>query len=340
MKNLSKKIIGASAVLGLAGAVYSFKTGEGLGDEATKKYEVVRMVNGEMTSFDTTIAASSNYTPTDYLADLGFENDQQINIIDFTLEGGENQFYFENGDEENGDKKVIMIEMDEDIEEIDMGDVPLESHEIRVEKKIIKSEDGNEEADVEVMIGDALNGFNIDSLIALAMAGHEGDSGQVIMKKMIISDEERSGEDGTFEWHDVNSDGADYHKEVTGPNHHLEIAVWGDSEDYTLVIVTDSEMDPSNTTISTSGKNAKTPQMTVYPNPSKESTQLQLNFEDKKATQITISDMKGSTIMQLELGSFKGQFDKTLDVSKWQKGVYLIQVNHGSEKLIEKLIVK
>jgi hypothetical protein len=157
---------------------------------------------------------------------------------------------------------------------------------------------------------------------------------------MIISDEEIEGEGGTFEWHDMNADGADFHKEVSGPNHHMEIAVWGDNEDFTLVIVTDSEMNPNNKTMSTSGKNAKTSQLKVYPNPATETSQLLINFEDKEATQITISDMKGAAVMKLELGNFKGQFNKTLEVSKWQKGVYLIQVDHGSEKLIEKLIVE
>lgn len=338
MKNVGTKILAGVGAVALTAAVFSFASSDNPDQPEMKNYEVIRMVNGQTTVYDTTVAVNSNYSPNDYLADLGFANDNEISIIDFTLNGSTNEFTFSSEDEGDGEHKVVMIELDEETEDIQQIENADGNHEIRIEKKVIKTEDG-EDVDIQVEVDQLLEGINIDSLIAVAMEGHEGDSGQVIVKKMIISEEEVDGDGTNLEWHSIDAEGADYHKEVSGDNHHMEVAVWGDAEDFTLVIVSDPSTDPSTKTM-LNKENKEVPVFKVFPNPSNSTSEIQLNFADKAPTSILITDMRGATVAKMQLGEYKGQFNKTLDVSKWEKGVYIIQVDHGSEKLMEKLIVE
>lgn len=340
MKNAKAIILGGAAIAVLSAGVYSFTTDSNPTAPEMKNYEVVRMVDGQMTTYDTTLTASSTYSPTDYLADLGFSDDAQINIIDLTHTGDENGFTLNTDGPDNGEGQVIIIEMDENSDDIQTTTNPDGTQEIRIEKTITKSsENGEEDVNVEVMLDGNMENINMDSLIAVAMAGHQGDSGQVFIHKMIVTDEHHDG-NGDVEWEEIDATNADYHNEVHGPNHHMEVAVWGDGEDFTLVIVSDPSTSPSNKAmVSTDGKK-QAPMFKLYPNPANQTSQLELNFEDKAPTSIIITDMKGAAVAKLELGDFVGQFTHKIDVSKMDKGVYIIQVDHGNEKIMEKLIVE
>jgi hypothetical protein len=293
---------------------------------------VIRMVDGQMTTYDTTLAANTTFTPNDYLAHLGFENDEQISIIDFT-KGHENAFTFSSYGEDGHQGEMIFIEMDEDYHT--SGD---EDHEVIIEKRIIHSSDVGDE-DVTIDIEALLKGINIDSLVAVAMEGLEADSNQVIIKKMIMSDEHHTGGEG-MTWESIDATDADFHKEMSGTNHHMEVAVWGDEEDFTMVIVSDSSTNPSNKGMVAIEDNKEEAMFKLFPNPATTSSQLDLNFSEKAPTIINITDMRGRTVANMDLGDFAGPFKHTIDVTKWQKGVYVIQVDHGTEKIMEKLIIE
>lgn len=400
MKNVSVKILAGVGALSIAGAIYSFTAENNPEEKETKKYEVIRMVDGEMTTFDTIVTVSSDYTPQDYLNDLGFGDDENINIVDVTKFNPENMMTIrhKDGNQEHHGEKMIFIEMDEDVEISEDGDKEIiirknvefdkngdiiksendsdenvwiekgengeevkirveknveiddngnivdpendEDHEIKIEKKVIINKDGDEVEDIQVDIDGMLEGFNIDSMIqvALAMEGIEGDSQKVIMHKMIVTEEEFDG-DGNVEFHKIDTDGATYHKEVSGPGHHMEVAVWGDEEeDFTLVIVSNPDETPSRS--ASIEEESTITDLKLFPNPANESTQLQLNFKKKANTAITITDVQGKAVAKIDLGKFKGQFNHDIDVKGWESGVYLIHIIHGDEKMIEKLIVE
>ena len=340
MKNLKGLIIGGIAVPVIAAGVYSFTSDTNPDSSEMKNYEVIRMVDGVMTTFDTTISANSSFSPNDYLAQLGFDNDDQISIIDFT-KSGENTFTFSNSHEgEDHDGEMIVIEMNEDGEH-QYSQTNGEVHEIKIEKQIIKTSDGeNEDVEVNVDVQGLLDEINIDSLIASAMEGHDGGSGQVLVKKMIVSEENIEGGDGNNTWESIDATDADFHHQVSGPNHHMEVAVWGESEDFTMVIVSDPATNPANKAMVVTEDSNETPMFKLFPNPATTTSQLDLNFAKKAPTSINITDMRGRTVAKIELGDFVGPFNHTIDVSKWQKGVYVVQVDHGTEKIMEKLIVE
>jgi Secretion system C-terminal sorting domain len=338
MKNLKGLIIGGVAMTGLAAGVYSFTSDTNPDAPSMKNYEVIRMVDGQMTTYDTTLSANSTFSPNDYLAQLGFDNDEQISIIDFS-NMGENSFTFSNDHPHgNHEGEMVFIEIDdEDIQTTSNG----EGQEIRIEKKIMKtSEDGEEDINVNVDVQGLLEDINIDSVIAAAMEGHEGDSNQVFIKKMVISEEKMDGGDGNMEWESIDATDADFHHEVNGHNHHMEVAVWGESEDFTMVIVSDPANSPSQKGMVVNDEDKEVPMFKLYPNPATTTSQLDLTFAEKAPTSINITDMRGRTVAKMDLGDFKGQFNHTIDVAKWQKGVYVLQVDHGNEKIMEKLIVE
>lgn len=364
MKNVSVKVLAGIGALSLAGAIFSFTSDNVHSEEPdSKKYEVIRMVNGEMVQFDTIVPSSSVYTPQDYLADLGFANDEHVAIIDVTNFDPEHmemmhEMHME-GDSESmhDDQKMVFVEIEEESENGDHEviikkkcikdgeEVEFEEgegeHEIKIEKRVIVNENGEE--DVEINVETMMENINIDSMIqvALALEGIEGDSGQMIMHKVIVIDEQVDGDGAeNVQWTEVDTEGATYHKSVDGPNHHMEVAVWGDEhEDFTLVIVSDPSQTPPHKA-PVVDKNSSIKEMKLYPNPTNTSSQLQLDFKDKAETAIIITDIQGKVVARLDLGKFKGQFTHDINVDKWEKGVYLVRVQHGDEEMIEKLIVE
>jgi len=92
MKNLKNTLIGGIALCSLAGLVYSFSLHEDENNPTQKKYEVIRFVNGEMTTNDTIVDINSNYTEQDYLEDLGFSNDENITTQIFMNSNENNEF--------------------------------------------------------------------------------------------------------------------------------------------------------------------------------------------------------------------------------------------------------
>lgn len=342
MKNISTKLIAGVAVLGIAGAVFAFASGDKPDESKKKKYEVVRMVSGELVQHDTIIAAASEYSPQDYLDDLGYGDDEHINIINLldinVMHTEMSEFHEMHVGDLNMEHKgehMIVIELDEDELKHDSKDGE-EHHQIRIEKKIIKSDENGE--DVEIDVNAVIDLLNIDSLIEMAMKMVGTDSGNVVMHKMIMTDEEFEG-DEMMDWHEMNTDDADYHKEVSGPGHHMEVAVWGDDkEDFTLLIVTDPDHAPKGS----AGIDDEDSEVSfkLFPNPAATSSQLQLNFEDNAKTSLVITDIKGRVIQNLDLGEFSGQYSHDIDVQNWAKGVYLVTVEHGTNKTIQKLIVE
>ncbi|MEZ4921963.1 MAG: T9SS type A sorting domain-containing protein [Crocinitomicaceae bacterium] len=365
---MSLKLVGAAAIVGISAAVYSFTSENEPDGPEFKKIEVIRMVDGEVTTFDTIVDVKSDYSPEAYLADLGFEKDENINIInlldmhiphiemhsdgeEIKMGHGEKMIFIEmNEDHEvkgdNGERIIEkkMIITDENGLQIEK-EMDGESQEIRIEKKVVKSsKNGDEDISIEIDVEGILEQINIDSIIASALDGKEGENGPVVMQKVIVIDDEHDGEmeDIKMEFHEMNTEDADYHKKIEGPNHKMEVAVWnegGQSENFTLVIVSDPAMSAEKNTAKIEN-DKKVQSLKLFPNPASESTQLQLNFEDKAPTVIRVTDVNGKIVAVMELGNFSGKYNHEFNVRKWSKGVYMVHVEHGNTKVIEKLIVE
>lgn len=296
-------------------------------DPTMKKYEVIRSMNGEVQTFDTLVADNSNYTPQDYLNDLGFGDDEDVIIVDIF------------GSHPEGEEVTVDIEIEHDGE----GG---ENHQV-IHKEVIVNEEVeiNEEGDQQVWVekkvimhdGENHEEMNIDSI--LAIHGVNPDSGDVQIRKVVIMETDEDMGDPSENTFIIEGEPVyENSSNENGVNAHVQ--VFGD-EDFTLVIVSEEDLSPNKrSAIVNDAVNPSNNSISMFPNPAKQSTELQLNFKDEAPTTITITDVNGAVVAEMELGQFSGQFNHTIDLSKWAKGVYLVSVKHGNEQEVEKLIVE
>lgn len=79
-------------------------------------------------------------------------------------------------------------------------------------------------------------------------------------------------------------------------------------------------------------ENPFTTAITLYPNPSKNT--LQLNTQDKTITQINIYTMTGSKVLQVDMDTVS----PTIDVSSLASGVYFVQLYSGKNVALKKFV--
>ncbi len=104
---------------------------------------------------------------------------------------------------------------------------------------------------------------------------------------------------------------------------------WGEVEDYIVVIPSSIQGFGPNTATNSLSESGNT-KMSLYPNPVKGNT-LNVEVLDAKATEYIIYNMIGQVVT-------KASFTNIIDVSLLQSGVYMIQVNAGDEKFVERFI--
>jgi hypothetical protein len=363
MKNTKTKWIGGLGLLGLGVVLLSFGHA---GDEPKfTRYEVIRSVNGEVTTYDTVVASGSAFTPEQYLAQLGFSADANIEIISvphphemmmfhhrdmmhpcgdslrmvtIEMEGMDPQMMQQHmimmhhpGGAGFGDS-TMMIELNIDKEHAEMMD---QHHQMMIEKNImIKSIDSLNHELVEVQR--LIELVNLDSLIAL----HElhGDSAMVFMHEIVIEDGGDGTDQLTIEQHQVHGDPT-FERHVQDGNTQSDIQVFGGKEDFTIVIVSDASAAPKSE-VKIEKTNAPAGNLKLYPNPASKEVTVQLNFDEKATTHITVTNSEGKVMMQLSLGEFSGQHVETINVSKWSKGIYFVNVERPGTKTVEKLVIE
>jgi len=72
----------------------------------------------------------------------------------------------------------------------------------------------------------------------------------------------------------------------------------------------------------------------IYPNPAGE--KVYLTWDNAAHRQITVTDLHGKTYLQQQVDAQRWQ----LDVSRWKKGIYILQITEGDQVTVEKLIVQ
>lgn len=367
---MKTKMITGLGILGLGVVLLSFSTkGE---DPRMKRYEVIRSVNGEITIHDTLIDANSKFTPEDYLAHLGFAEDAHIQIIDMPsldesmmaipvphehIQSMDSVFIMHMDGMKMMDSMMIMqlgemhtmdsvmmvkctgmpadsmftftINMDE-------NGMNAEHQQMMIEKNImirqIDSLEG-EIAEIEKIIEIQIN----DSLIDPAML-MQIDSTVTMVHTIVIHDGQGGGQMGHVIYSPEGE--PDFERHVEDGNRIMDMMIFGGGEDFTMLIVSDGTEHTPKSHMQVESVKAPENALTVYPNPADKEVALQLNFEGKATTNITVTDANGKVVMQLNLGEFEGTYNQTVDVSKWRKGIYFVSIDRPGLRLVEKLIVE
>lgn len=106
---------------------------------------------------------------------------------------------------------------------------------------------------------------------------------------------------------------------------------FGEVEDYIVNVSSSAGFGPSQPQ-ETISEFATTAVFSIFPNPVTQG-RLSINLEGFEATGVTIYNLLGQVV-------HKGDFEKTLDVSRLEEGVYIVQVETGTSKMIKRFIKK
>ncbi len=78
----------------------------------------------------------------------------------------------------------------------------------------------------------------------------------------------------------------------------------------------------------------------IYPNPTNGIVNLNFNSNsDNRDVQITVIDMLGRVVYKEPLGLVPSNYQKSIDLSRQSKGVYLVQVNTSDKTITKKIVV-
>jgi hypothetical protein len=80
--------------------------------------------------------------------------------------------------------------------------------------------------------------------------------------------------------------------------------------------------------------------VTVSPNPSNGSFQLQFLFNSADNTAVEIYDMIGQRVYEQQLGNYSGYFSGQIDAVNLASGIYVLKVVHGGSTYENKILIK
>jgi hypothetical protein len=78
----------------------------------------------------------------------------------------------------------------------------------------------------------------------------------------------------------------------------------------------------------------------VFPNPANDLITIQLNNLNGNNLQIKIIDVLGQTVIEKKEETISGSFEKQIDVSNLNAGVYMIMIRAGEKEFVQKVIIQ
>jgi hypothetical protein len=79
--------------------------------------------------------------------------------------------------------------------------------------------------------------------------------------------------------------------------------------------------------------------LSVYPNPNQGEFTIQLNSTNSDQLNIQVFDIRGRSIFN-NTYNHTGEFSQTINLNNAQSGMYLLNINDGSNTVIKKIIVE
>ena len=78
----------------------------------------------------------------------------------------------------------------------------------------------------------------------------------------------------------------------------------------------------------------------VYPNPSRDIFNISFTSEEVQDFTLRVVNLLGEEIIKEDVQQFVGEYVKSLDLSKFDKAVYLLELRTKSAKINNKLILQ
>ncbi|HTX87774.1 MAG TPA: C10 family peptidase [Bacteroidales bacterium] len=80
--------------------------------------------------------------------------------------------------------------------------------------------------------------------------------------------------------------------------------------------------------------------LTVYPNPVNDLLTIRFTMADLQNVKIEMLSLNGGTLYQEQVSNVKGNFEKSLDLSSWTKGIYLLRLTSDKGIVTRKIVVE
>ncbi len=80
--------------------------------------------------------------------------------------------------------------------------------------------------------------------------------------------------------------------------------------------------------------------LSIYPNPASQLLNISFTINDPQSIEIEILSLNGKVLYSDNLTHFKGAFLKSLDVSAFAKGIYMLRLKSDQETTVKKLVVQ
>lgn len=87
-------------------------------------------------------------------------------------------------------------------------------------------------------------------------------------------------------------------------------------------------------------ENSAVQDISFYPNPANSELNLMFSVDEPQSVNIQLMDMTGKVVYEEEHSNFNGNYNKSIDVSGFSKGVYLFTVRSEKANINEKVVIK
>lgn len=213
------------------------------------------------------------------------------------------------------DPSAIKLDDEIDVKVIKMGS---DNSDVKMDKMVIVSSDGEMregDADVKILNG----GEGMEEEIAKAMKEAGLDPNQKGVKKMVIVNEDvETGKQGKTE------------KKVT------KIVMIK----MNITDATTEDKQRLTTQIGNADNQLETENIAMYPNPSDGKFNLNFNLKNKGDAEITVFNMEGKKVFNEKLPNFVGEYNKPIDISSNNKGVYFLKIEQGKHAQVKKIVME
>jgi hypothetical protein len=78
----------------------------------------------------------------------------------------------------------------------------------------------------------------------------------------------------------------------------------------------------------------------IYPNPAKNMLNVNFSIEKANNVKVMLTNLNGQTVFQENLNTLNGEYNKTIDVSKFIEGVYILSITTNKGKATKKVVIQ
>lgn len=78
----------------------------------------------------------------------------------------------------------------------------------------------------------------------------------------------------------------------------------------------------------------------IYPNPNNGMFNVSFELINEANVIITVTDLLGKTVYEENLGNYSGPYNKQMDLTSLQKGIYLVNVQIGNDRINKRIIIQ